>query len=85
MNAAIYIFAFLTNLACSYLLLRAYHRVTAPLLLWSGLCFAVLALSSAMVFVDLIVLPDVDLFLWRLVISITAMSLLIYALIFEER
>lgn len=84
MRATIYILAFLTNLACSFLLLRAYRAVMRRLLLWSGLCFAGLALSSAMVFVDLVILPQVDLFLFRLAISVAAMALLIYGLIFEE-
>ena len=84
MRAAVYIFTFATNLVCSFLLLRAYHRVMRRLLLWSGLCFAGLALSSAMVFLDLVVLPKVDLFPVRLLVSIAALSLLIYGLIFEE-
>ncbi len=84
MRAAVYVLSFATNLVCAFLLLRAYQRVLKRLLLWSGLCFAGLALSSAMVFVDLIVFPEVDLFLLRLVLGIGAMALLIYGLIFEE-
>ncbi len=84
MSATIYILAFVTNLICSFLLLRAYRAVMKRLLLWSGLCFAGLALSSAMVFVDLVIFPRTDLYLIRLGISVAAMALLIYGLIFEE-
>lgn len=84
MRSAVYILASLTNLACALLLLRAYRAVGRRLLLWSGLCFAGLALSSAMVFVDLVVFPEIDLYLYRLLISVAAMSLLIYGLIMEE-
>jgi hypothetical protein len=84
LRAAIYLLSFATNLVCAILLLRAYQSVMRRLLLWSGLCFAGLALSSAMVFVDLILVPRVDLFLVRLAIGIGAMALLIYGLIFEE-
>ena len=84
MRAVVYLLSFATNLVCAILLLRAYQRVLKRLLLWSGLCFAGLALSSAMVFVDLIVVPEVDLFPLRLLVGIAAMALLIYGLIFEE-
>jgi hypothetical protein len=42
---------------CAVLLLRAYVRVRRRLLLWSGLCFAGLTVSNALVFVDLVLLP----------------------------
>lgn len=85
MRTAVYLLNLGTNLLCAFLLLRAYRRVMKRLLLWSGLCFAGLALSSAMVFVDLVVLPQMDLFPVRLALGITAMGLLIYGLIFEEK
>lgn len=84
MNAIVYLLAVAANLVCSWFLLRAWRRVRKPLLLWSGLCFAGLGLSSAMVFVDLVLFPSVDLFLWRLGIAVGAMILLVYGLIFEE-
>ena len=84
MRAAVYLFATATNLLCSFLLLRAYRNVARRLLLWSGLCFGGLAVASAMVFVDLILFPGVDLFVLRLAIAVVAMGLLVYGLIFEE-
>ena len=84
MSAALYLLNFAVNMLCSILLLRAYRRVMKRLLLWSGLCFAGLALSSAMVFVDLIMLPQIDLFPVRLGIGIAALALMVYGLIFEE-
>lgn len=84
MRAAVYILSFATNAVCAILLLRAYGLVQKRLLLWSGLCFSGLALSSALVFIDLVLLPNVDLFWLRLTIGIAAMALLIYGLIWEE-
>lgn len=66
------------------MLLRAYFHVRRRLLLWSGLCFGGLALASAMVFVDLVIFPKIDLYLWRLGISVVAMLLLVYGLILEQ-
>jgi hypothetical protein len=70
---------------CAFLLLRAYPRVKQRLLLWSGLCFAGLALSNAVLFFDLAVVPaDVSLYTWRLGIAAGSMLLLLYGLIFES-
>lgn len=85
MSTAVYLLALATNLACAFLLLAAYRRVRKALLLWSGLCFAGLAMSSALVFVDLVLLPAVDLYLIRLVVAAGAMGLLMYGLIFGQR
>jgi len=69
---------------CAVLLLRAFGSVRKRLLLWAGLCFAGLAASNALVVADLFVIPDVDLYRWRLVVAAAAMVLLVYGLIFES-
>jgi len=70
---------------CAFLLLRAYARVRQRLLLWSGLCFVGLAISNAVLFFDLAVMPaDVSLYTWRLAIAAFSMLLLLYGLIFES-
>ncbi|HJY35966.1 MAG TPA: DUF5985 family protein [Steroidobacteraceae bacterium] len=70
---------------CAFLLLRAYARVRQRLLLWSGLCFVGLAISNAVLFFDLAVVPaDVSLYTWRLAIAAFSMLLLLYGLIFES-
>jgi hypothetical protein len=70
---------------CAFLLMRAYARVRQRLLLWSGLCFVGLAISNAVLFFDLAVVPeDVSLYTWRLAIAAFSMLLLLYGLIFES-
>jgi hypothetical protein len=70
---------------CAFLLLRAYARVRQRLLLWSGLCFAGLALSNAVLFFYLAVVPaEISLYTWRLAIAAVSMLLLLYGLIFES-
>ncbi len=60
-------------------------RVRQRLLLWSGLCFAGLMVSNAVLFVDLAIVPaDVSLYTWRLAIAAFSMLLLLYGLIFES-
>lgn len=69
---------------CAVLLLRAYGVVRKRLLLWAGLCFAGLAASNALIVADLFVVPEIDLYRWRLAVAAAAMLLLVYGLIFES-
>ena len=62
MAEAVYIVGTLTSVACAILLLRGYARVRQKLLLWSGLCFVGLAISNLLIFVDLVMLPQVNLY-----------------------
>lgn len=85
MAAVVYLLGTLVTLICAVLLLRAYVKATTPLLLWSGLCFAALTLSNALLFIDLVVLTqDVNLYVWRLATAAAGMLLLLYGLVFES-
>jgi hypothetical protein len=84
MAAAVYILGVIVTLSCGILLIRAYGRVGKRLLLWSGICFLGLALSNLLLFLDLVVFPNVDLYLWRLLTAALAMMVLVYGLIWER-
>lgn len=84
MVSLVYILGTLVTALCATLLLRRYAEVRLRLLLWSGLCFVGLTLTNALVFVDLVLLPDVDLHLFRLCSSTAAMSLLMYGLVWDS-
>lgn len=84
MAAAVYLLGALTTLLCAVLLLRRFLFSRAPLLLWSGLCFAGLTVSNSLVFLDLVVFPDVDLYPWRLAVAAVSTTLLLYGLIRES-
>lgn len=85
MGPLVYILGTLVTLLCSALLLRAYLKSRMPLLLWSGLCFALLTVSNGLLFIDLILLPEhVSLYVWRLASAATGMTMLVYGLIFES-
>ena len=84
MAAVVYILGAVISLACAVLLFRGYSRGKRRLLLWSGLCFAGLAFSNLLIFVDLIVVPGQDLYLLRLASTGIAMALLLYGLIWES-
>jgi hypothetical protein len=81
---AIYALCALTSIMCAFLLLRGYSQSRVRLLFWSGLCFAGLALNNILLILDLSVLPDVDLEMWRTVPALAGVGLLIYGLVWES-
>jgi hypothetical protein len=85
MGAIVYLLCAVAALVCSVLLFRAYRRAGARLLLWSGLCFGFLTLNNVLVAVDLVIFPDVDLFMLRNVSALAGVVALLYGLIWEAR
>ena len=81
--AAVYILCFLTSGACAFLLARNYRRTSTRLLLWSALCFLLLAGNNLVVIVDLLVLPDVNLSVLRLSFSLAAVLVLLFGFIWD--
>jgi len=84
MKPAVYILGTLTSLGCAVLLLRGYFHVRKKLLLWSGICFAGLTISNFLVFVDLVVFPEIDLYRLRLATAAVAMLILLCGLLWES-
>lgn len=84
MSAFVYGSCALTSMLCAWLLLRAFLQSHYKLLLWSGLCFAGLALSNLVLVMDKVIFPDVSFGNYRLLIALVALLPLLYGLIFEE-
>ena len=84
MQFVVNILGSLTVALCAVLLLIAYSRVKQRLLLWSGLCFAGLTLSNTLVVIDLAVVPEFSIYLWRLGVAAFSLLLLLYGLIYES-
>jgi len=88
---AVYVLCALTSAACCAALLRGYRRSGQRLLLWSGLCFAFLALNNALLFVDLVIYPERALYAaglplatWRAVVALAGLALLLCGLIWDS-
>jgi hypothetical protein len=60
MAATVYILCALTSLACAFMLWRGFTQSRARFLLWSSLCFIALATNNILLFLDRVVLPDVQ-------------------------
>ena len=75
--------AVIGSLACMVLLLRAYAASGTRLLLWSGLCFVFLSLNNVLLFLDLVVFPELDLRPYRLVAALVGLLFLLYGFVME--
>ena len=84
MAESVYALCALASIACALLLGRAYVRSRVRLLLWSSLCFVCLALNNVLLFVDITILPDVDLSVWRSLAAIGGMLVLVKGLIWDQ-
>jgi hypothetical protein len=85
MPATIYLLCTATALICCILLFRGHRQSHAPLLFWSGLCFAALSLQNLFLFLDVIIFPALDLSLFRISFSLLAVLFLLYGLIWKGR
>jgi hypothetical protein len=84
MAELIYLLCALASTFCAVLLIRNYVRTRLRLVLFASLCFAGLALNNVLLFIDLAVVPNLDLSLLRGGIAVAAMLLLVVGLVLEE-
>lgn len=80
----VYLLCFLAAALCAGLLVRRYRMSNTPVLLWSAACFIFLAVSNLLVVVDQLVLPDANLRTARLVLTLLAVSVLLFGFIWES-
>ncbi|HEX4422177.1 MAG TPA: DUF5985 family protein [Kofleriaceae bacterium] len=85
MAEAVYVLCCLTSLFCAGLLVRSFRINRPRLLLWSSLCFVGLALNNALLVIDLMLVPQVNLAALRSTVAAIAMFLLLVGLIWESR
>ncbi len=81
----VYLLCSATCLLCAVLLVRGYAQSKVPLLFWSGLCFLGLMLDNVMLYVDVVVVPNVDLEVWRKAPGLIATVLLVFGLVWESK
>ena len=83
MPAAVYLLCFCTSLLCAVLLARSYRSSGARLLLWTALCFVGLAVGNLLLFIDLVLVPTIDLLPARQFVHLAAIAVLLYGFIWE--
>lgn len=85
MAEIVYALCALTSILCAVLLLRSYFAGRSRLLLWSGLCFVGLAINNIFLFIDLVVVTDVDLRAFRDLGAFAGVVVLVYGLVWETK
>lgn len=80
----VYLLCFLAAALCAGLLVRQYRMASTPVLLWSATCFVFLAISNLLVVVDQLIFPEVNLRAARLVLTLLAVSVLLFGFIWES-
>ena len=82
-ECGVYLLCFVTSLTAMLLLVRSYAQRRTRLLLWSALAFVALAVNNLLLFLDVVILPDVDLRALRDVSALAAVALLLYGFTWE--
>ena len=85
MAEIVYALCALTSIVCAFLLLRNHRRARSRLLLWSGMCFIGLALNNVLLFMDLVVVTEVDLSAARDLTAFGGTAVLALGLLWESR
>ena len=84
MAEAVYLLCAITSVVCAAMLFRGYRENRTRLLFWSSLCFAGLAVNNVLLFVDLVLVPEIDLSVLRNSIALASMMVLLYGIIWES-
>jgi hypothetical protein len=85
MAELVYLLCALTSTFCALLQIRSYRRQRSRLLLWSSACFVGLAVNNVMLFVDLVVVRELDLSVVRTASALVAILMLLVGLIWESK
>lgn len=80
----VYVLCSLTSILCAGLLYRRSRANRSPLLFWSTWCFICLALTNVLLFLDFVIFPQINLSHARSLLTLAAMTMLIYGLIRER-
>lgn len=85
MAESVYILSSLLSVSCAYMLFRGYRKSPSHLLLWSSACFGLLAVNNIVLFIDVLIFPNMDFggLMMRNLAGAAAGSLLLFGLIWE--
>ena len=79
----VYFLCAATSFGCTGLLLRGYSHSAFRLLLWSAICF--LTIDNVLLFVDLVIVPETDLLIWRHITAAIGTTTLLVGLIWDTQ
>ena len=85
MASAVYLLCAIMSVVCSVLLFRGFWTSGSRLLAWSAWGFAGLAVNNVLLFLDLVVIPDVNLALVRASLAAASLGVLLFGLVWESK
>jgi hypothetical protein len=85
LEPSVYLLCVVTSLTAMLLLLRSYRENSSRLLLWNAAAFVAFALNNVLLFMDLILLPNVDLRLLRTRTALVGVWTLLYPAAVQSR
>jgi hypothetical protein len=85
MPGLVYLLSTATSFLCCIMLFRGYRRTKVRLLLWSSLCFLGLTIDNLVLYIDLFVVPDVDLTTIRRLPGLIGLSLLVFGQVWDSK
>jgi hypothetical protein len=68
---------------CSLILFIQFRRTGTRLLLWSCICFFGLALNNVLLFIDMMLVPNLDLSTVRMIPALIGVAVLIYGFVWD--
>jgi len=85
MAEVVYLLCGAMSMLCAVLLFRGFRQSQARLLLWAAWCFVGLTANNLLLFVDLIVVPAVDLSWLRTGTALVSLLVLVGGLVWDSR
>jgi hypothetical protein len=79
----IYVLCAATSMFCAFLLFRGWRASRQRLLFWSALCFSGFAVNNMLMVVDFMVVPTIDLSIFRHVTALSSLGVLLFGLVWE--
>lgn len=85
MSGVVYILCAATSFLCTVMLLRGYRQTGVRLLFWSAICFLGLTLDNVLLYADLVIVPDMNLTLFRRGTALVALMSLVFGLVWDAK
>lgn len=85
MAPLVYMLCAISSLCCASLLVRRFLYTRSRFLLQSSICFIGLAIANALLFVDLVLLPGMDLLVYRQLVTFVSLTVMAWAFVWETR
>jgi hypothetical protein len=83
MGVVVYILCALTSIICAILLLRAYRLTRNRLTFWSAICFGCLAVNNIFLILDMVVVENQDLSVFRTIPLLFGAIVMVYGTVLE--